>query len=531
MNQKPNRVWLYAIVGILLYGGGWLHSQYVGRVWPFVSSFAASSGVQSDPEHSHTENGHIHDHGDHDHGGSSNANILELTESAKKNLGLTDEYLQPIELQNYQQTITVPAIVVDRPGRTRLPISASMTGIVTHVHASTGEAVEPGDLIMEMRLTHEDLVTAQKDYLQTLGDRDIELKEIKRIEGMASSGAMSPKTLLDREYSRDKLESLLRSQREALRLHGLSDVQITSIDNDRRLLTEIRVYAPKPDEHSEEEFRLGDLNSGSFDPTADAAVLKFTSDVQVTPFRIANFQNENADGKHDHHDEDRNEVELGMRSKKKQLLVLQELNVQKGQIVNAGDTLCVMADYAELLAEGQAFETEANQIASAKVAGWTVSALLGVNGKTERIDNLPFGWINNEVDPVTRTLKFYVSLENQLLEDDKSASGQRHISWKFRTGQRMELGVPIQQWTEQIVLPVDAVVREGIESFVFQQNGDHFERIPVHERFRDQSFVVVENDGAIFPGDVVAMRGAHQMQMALKSKSGGGIDPHAGHNH
>jgi hypothetical protein len=35
----------------------------------------------------------------------------------------------------------------------------------------------------------------------------------------------------------------------------------------------------------------------------------------------------------------------------------------------------------------------------------------------------------------------------------------------------------------------------------------------------------------LFPGDVVAQRGAHQMQMALKNKSGGGVDPHAGHNH
>jgi len=29
----------------------------------------------------------------------------------------------------------------------------------------------------------------------------------------------------------------------------------------------------------------------------------------------------------------------------------------------------------------------------------------------------------------------------------------------------------------------------------------------------------------------VARTGAHQMLMALKNKSGGGVDPHAGHNH
>ena len=80
-------------------------------------------------------------------------------------------------------------------------------------------------------------------------------------------------------------------------------------------------------------------------------------------------------------------------------------------------------------------------------------------------------------------------------------------------------------------MPVNAVAREGAEYFIFQQNGDHFDRISVHVKYKDQYSAVIENDGSLFPGDVVAMRGAHQMQMALKNKSGGGVDPHAGHNH
>jgi hypothetical protein len=43
--------------------------------------------------------------------------------------------------------------------------------------------------------------------------------------------------------------------------------------------------------------------------------------------------------------------------------------------------------------------------------------------------------------------------------------------------------------------------------------------------------VVVANDGTLFPGDRVAMSAAQQLQLALKNKSGGGIDPHAGHSH
>ena len=37
--------------------------------------------------------------------------------------------------------------------------------------------------------------------------------------------------------------------------------------------------------------------------------------------------------------------------------------------------------------------------------------------------------------------------------------------------------------------------------YVYRQNGDHFDRVPVHVKYRDRDSVVVTNDGAIFPGD------------------------------
>lgn len=519
MNPPTKRSWqsiaLLLIVGSGLFALGWLHARYLSHDWPFAS--VASKSVEADAEdgHAHEES---HEHAGHEHG-HSDANSLELSESAMKNLGLTEKFLEPIELSSFQRSIAVPAIVVDRPGRTRLPVSAVMTGIVTHVHAVSGEAVEPGDLLLELRLTHEDLVTAQKDFLQSLGDRDVELKEIARIEGLTNSGAISTKTLLERQYSRDKTESLLRSQREALRLHGLSSSQIEKIEAERRLLTEMRVVAPSPDDHSAMEMELTREPIPGAQQQADSR-----RPSRSNPFRVASAQEPAVTNASAGNQTQGIEAE-------KPILIIQDLQVQKGQIVNSGDLLCTLADYDELLIEGQAFEAEAGLIARAKIAKWLVSATADMNGESTRIDNLELGWINNEIDPATRTMKFFVLLPNSVLEDARNTGAQRHVAWKYRVGQRMQLHVPVEVWEEQIVLPVDAVVQEGIDSFVFQQNGDHFERLAVHEKYRDSSFVVVENDGVLFPGDVVARRGAHQMQMALKSKSGGAVDPHAGHNH
>lgn len=519
MNNHRVRNWaLLTLVGLGLYAGGWLSSHYIEKSWPFSAAQVNGEGNAATT----ASDASSHDpHAGHDHAAHASATSLELSELAMKNLGLSEEYLQPVELRNYQQVVTVPAIVVDKPGRTRLPISASMTGIVTHIHAVSGVAIEPGDLILEMRLTHEDLVTAQKEYLQTLGDRDIELKEIARIEGVVNSGAISSKLLLERKYTRDKLEALLRSQREALRLHGLTESQISIIDSEKRLLTEIRVYAPSPDMHEGDEIRLMHQSQPVLPRSNRTAEVSTRSDKPANAFNgAALLQTSTAHSL---------VKQSSSVTDEKRLLVVQDMVVQKGQSVNAGETLCVLADFEELLIEGQAFEAEASQIAAAKLDGRSVSALL--NDKSPRIENLPLSWLDNEIDPTTRTLKFYVTLKNQLLADNQNDEGLRHIAWKYRVGQRMELCVPIAEWIDQIVLPIDAVVREGVESFVFQQNGEHFDRVAVHEKYRDRTSVVIENDGALFPGDVVALRGAHQMQMAIKTKSGGGIDPHAGHNH
>ncbi|MBX3439911.1 MAG: efflux RND transporter periplasmic adaptor subunit, partial [Planctomycetaceae bacterium] len=213
------------------------------------------------------------------------------------------------------------------------------------------------------------------------------------------------------------------------------------------------------------------------------------------------------------------------------VLVIQDLLVHKGQAVTAGETLCTVADYAELFIEGNAFERDADAIARAVLHGWHVSAVFERSQGVEEVTGLEFAFVANEIDANSRTLSFFVKLPNEIVRDAKNAQQQRFITWRYRTGQRLQLRIPVEEWENQIVLPVDAVAREGADYFVFLENGNHFDRVPVHVKFRDQSHVVIANDGSMFPGDVVARRSAHQMQLALKNKSGGGIDPHAGHNH
>ncbi|MGV3484006.1 MAG: efflux RND transporter periplasmic adaptor subunit [Planctomycetaceae bacterium] len=471
--------------------------------WPPLSNLidatlaSQRAGAVSDEDAAHDEN--APDHVAHDEPATVGhaATSLELTPQSLMNLGLTPEYLRPVELSTYRRSITVPAVVVAKPGRSSIIVSSPLNGIVTHVHAVTGEAVMPGDLLFEVRLTYEDLVETQTAYLKTVSELQVEAREIARLEQATESGAISGKLLLERRYAKEKLEAFAKSQREALRMHGLSDRQVEAIGTNGKLLRDLQIVAPDVDVHDhEEELRLSQI---------PLRPVSFTQTPPPPPPLPTT---------HDHTP-----------------LVVDDLQVHKGQAIMAGERLCSLSDYAQLFIEGKAFENDISAITEASKRGWPVEAVITGSSGQETVSRLKLAFVSNSIDPVSRTLSIFVELQNEVVRDETNSEEQRFLSWKYRLGQRMELRVPIEEWEKQIVLPVDAVVKDGADWFVFQQNGKTFTRVPVHVRYRDQSSVVIANDGSIYPGDVVALRAAHQMQMAVKNKSGGGADPHAGHNH
>jgi len=484
------------IVGaLLILGAAW---QFQSTWIPAVKQWAANTvaaGKKQTADATDDDSGASaeDDHAGHDHAGHDESSSLELSKQAQRNVGLTADKIRKIQLTTFTRNISVPAIVAERPGRTQVKVVAPMTGVITGVYVVEGEAIPQGKQLFKIRLTHEDLVQAQTSFLQALGELDVENREIKRLKQI-TEGVVAGKVVLEREYARQKLEAVLNANRQALILHGLSEAQIDQIEKDRHLVSEIAVYAPNANFDSDEVRAPQPL---------------------VQPVSLISVEGE-ADS-----------VDQGRSP-----LIVQELNVSKGGFVQAGDTLCVLVDYRELFIEGRAFEHDAIELAEAAAKNKKLTAVIENNGKkVETINDLRIAYLDNRVEPDSRAFHFYVGLPNRVIQDTKSKDGRRFLSWKFKPGQRMQLQVPVEEWTDRIVLPVDAVAQDGAEFFVFQQNGDHFDRRPVHVEYQDQYSVVIANDGSLFPGDVVAFAGAHQLQMALKNKAGGGVDPHAGHNH
>jgi biotin carboxyl carrier protein len=402
----------------------------------------------------------------HDHGAHGESNSLQLSRQARESLGVKTA---KVALEPYYETILVPGIVVERPGRSRLEVGAPLTGIVTEVVPVEGEALTPGQRLFRLRMTHEELVQSQAEFLRLTEELDVVRQEVDRLQGLADRGAIAGKTLLERRYEEQKLAAVLRAQRQALLLHGLSEEQVNEIARSHELVQEMTVYAP------------------------EAAAASSAGE----PERV---------------------------------YTVQRLAVQPGQQVDAGATLCVLADHSELHIEGRVFEREMGLLERSAQQGWKLKALPAGSDVEGAVEGLEVLYVADQVDVDTRTLRFYVRLPN--VQTRTTAEHEhRFVEWRFKPGQRLQLELPVEEYLKRIVLPPAAVVRDGVEHYVFLQNGDRFDRKPVHVEHRDARAVVLANDGSIFPGDRVVTSGAQQMQLALKARAAPPVDPHAGHNH
>jgi multidrug efflux pump subunit AcrA (membrane-fusion protein) len=347
-------------------------------------------------------------------------------------------------------------------------VAAPLAGTVTKIYVIEGEAVAPQTPLFDIRLTHEELVTAQGEFLKAAEQLEVVNREIARLESIAE-GVIAGKRILEQKYEKQKIEGLLNAQREGLSLHGLSEAQIDEILKTRHLLKSLTIRAP---EHADD-----------------------------------------CDCKGDH------------------LFHVQAINIQAGAQVNVGEALCSLADHCELYIEGTAFEEDAETLRNVAAEGGTISAsFLNRNRREPAVGGLKILYLADNVEKDSRAFHFYVTLPNEVVLDRKEGP-HRFMTWRFKPGQRVELHVPVERLAEKIVVPDEAVATDGAETFVYRQNGKRFDRVPVHVEHRDRRSAVLANDGSLFPGDVIAAAGAFQIHLAIKNRSGAPVDPHAGHNH
>ena len=134
-----------------------------------------------------------------------------------------------------------------------------------------------------------------------------------------------------------------------------------------------------------------------------------------------------------------------------------------------------------------------------------------------------------------------MEVPNSVLTENIVDNERRFRTWRFKPGQRGHVRLPQQTWDDQLVLPADAVVEDGIDYVMFRRMGVHrhpgeephadFQKVVLTVRYKDQYTVVAENDGQVKPWHEFAMNNADMLMRAMNSGEGGGGHSHHGHEH
>ena len=399
--------------------------------------------------------------------------VLKLTPQARKNLGVV---AKPATLQTYWRKIQVPGEVVDRPGHSDRGITSPAVGVVTQVHAFPGDTVSPGDRLFTLRLFSEYLQNTQKEYFSSTRETEFIEAELNRVRPLADRGGISKSRIIELENQLRRQEAVLQAHRQDLLTRGLNPKQIEKV-SEGTFVSTVDVVAPP---------LIGE-RSGS-------------SSVQQSVLQEAESQT------------------VGFAYE------VQELDAELGQQVQAGQLLSMLANHRSLYLKGHAFKREAPFLENAAQNRWGITVGFAEDDPAhwpELEQKFEIRHLSNAIDTESRTFDFFLELKNQARSYVKD--GATFLVWRFRPGQRVRLHVPVEKLDDVIVLPSAAVVREGPEAYVFQQNGDLFNRIPVQVLHEDRLHIVLANDGSVKPGLYIAQGSAASLNRVLKAQAASGM--------
>ncbi len=398
---------------------------------------------------------------DHDHDAATDLGVVELSVQARRNLGIT---ATPLRLRSGWRTITIPGEITDRPGISDQGVTSPVVGVVTKIHAYPGDTVRPGEPLFTLRLLSEYVQNAQSELFKAT--RELQLEQEKRLRLEQIGTAIPGARLIEIDQQQRRLQASITSARQDLLTRGLTPDQIEQVAVGKFVST-VEIAAPPVAEHADPAPVAGG---------AEAPVVAASAEVQ-------------------------------------------ELSVELGSQVQAGQLLATLSNHRLLYAVGHAFKGEAPALERATREAWPV--------QLEFAEDDPAGWdplpensrirhIANTIDVESRTFDFFVPLVNQSRSYERE--GASFVVWRFRPGQRVRLLVPIEQLTDVFVLPADAVARDGPEAYVFRQNGDLFNRLSVHVLHADRRNVIIANDGSLAPGWFVAASAAASLNRVLAAQ-------------
>lgn len=467
----------------------------------------------------------------HTHGAGAQEGV-HLSAMAKTSLDL-----QVVEAttQTIEQIVTIPGLVKVQPDR-RAVVTPRVVARIDKVYVQVGDIVRHGVPLLDLRSTeveklqvellratksrsileqsyaraHElltktvltELEQMQQELIKTHGSLQLVTAAVERVQQLADK-VVPRKELLAAQTEQQHARSAYDAARRKLHTYGVTEAQMRTMLNGGLTQPVLSNLGLTPEAATQKYLVLG--KPGELF-ALEAEVRQKQADVDslqrqlhllgVSPARV---------------------TALLQRGVPEPLLTLTApisgaISVRQatlGAMVEATETLFEIIDTSVLWVEGEITEqlfpvVRAGQRARIRVAAYPDTVFTGTVHSLGRT-----------VDPEKRTVHLWIAVTN--------AEG-RLLPEMFT-----DVSLVTQTVTAALAVPVQAILSEGAERFVFVENGEVYVPQPLVLGLRDDRYAEVR-DG-LFPGDRVVVRGGYELQAArLAVQSPGGGDGH-GHTH
>ena len=459
--KSATKIWIQVVVAALLLAGGvaigtGLKAEGLNAFWKKVAFYKPPD--EADEE---------------DAGGAVDNTILEISETAVKNLKLETGL---VTKRDYSRSIEIPATVVERLPSGRRNVTAPISGTVSQVFIAPSEAIRSGDRLYELNVTDNAVTDSQVKLIGLMSDIEVADKQIKRLKPLVAEGSVTGKRLLDVEFEIEKLKANYDAACQELLLRGLNADQLAALIQNRELIQTLTIYAPDlPDAESSDETN--------------------------------------------------------------QWYTVEDIQALAGSNLARGESLCTLTYHGQLFIEGYAYESDLETLAQNELGSISVVAEFGETNTTFRREGLSVHSISNHVHAESQTYPIYVAISNEIQAERTDDSDRSFITWRFKPGQRAHLLLPVEKWENQVIVPIDAVVQEGPQAHMFLQiphsheiDGElhqEFKRVSVHITYQDKDVAIINTDSGFSTRATYALNKAYQLNLALKRATAGG----GGHSH
>lgn len=458
---------------------------------------------------------------DHPHGDKDEVQIIQQTRDNLR-LRLERVYLRGAaespHPEPYPRYIPLLGKVTERPGENDRAVTAPFAGTITRIAKVQGELVRPGDLLFTMQLSGESLQEVQGKLYKAALDLKINRGEQERLRKIPEGENLFRGRLLELGFEEQRLEAALDSLRKEMRARLRPLFNHLDGPDPQSILQKIE---------RETETLLQQIEKRG----------EFVADVEIRAFR--------------------RDLHLGgaaapaakTAAAEQPLYEMEGLRVQVGSQVAAGDLLCRLSNHEWVYLVGQAFEQDVPLLQQAIEKGYTVRADFREGPAAERswpvsagreppdLERLHILHLSNIIDDRTKTFPFVIRLRNQFKQRTEPETGRTYLFWRFRVDQPVRLDVQVDEFSDVFVVPTEAVVRDGADTFVFrvrvyQERGTVvLQRRAVHVVYEDAVNAVLANDGSLADGSRIALNGAAALNRILKSQRSAGQAHGHSHSH